>query len=475
MMSVAEYVGFLRRGLWLMLALTIVGAVAAFAYSETQPKIYRSYASAIVVPRQGGTTSELVQGSNYVQNNVQTYSLLAKSPYVLQPVVDQVAPGTPVNALAGRVSVDTPINTTIMNISVTDQSPESAQLLADAVTRSLTRAVSDMAPTINGSPSVRLETIAPATLPQTFVSPDRRLFAIIGGAAGLALAFAASFLREQLRSRPRNAADIASLTDLPVLGEVPPAARGVTLPETVRRDPEGSIAESVRAIAASLRFVSVDRPLKVILVTSPEPADGKSSIVPALGLTMAAAGRRTLLIDADLRNPRLAPTLGIEGAIGLTTVLVGDVALAEAAQPWGDENLWVLTGGAKSPNPGQLISSGQLAVAISQARESFDLVIIDTPPVLPVSDAVWLAPATDGVIVVARARKTPVKALEKTIQSLSATPTPVLGIVLNAVASAASRHYSAYVTPAPTVRPGGLARRASANSGRPSRRGPREE
>lgn len=447
-MSAAEYLRILRRNLLLIIALAIVGGVAALGYAETQTKLFRSYTSAIVIYRQGGTTSELLQGSNYVQNNVQTYALLATSPYVLRPVIQELDLDESATELGRRISVDTPLNTTILQIAVTDADQTRAPIVADAVTRSLTRAVSELSPSVAGQASVRLETIAPATHPQSFVSPDRRLFGAIGVASGLVLALAIAFLHEQFRSRPRNAADIASVVDLPALGEIP---RDNRLPHSLLQQPTGITAEAVRAVAANLRFVSVDDPADVIIVTSAGSGDGKTSVTAALGLTMAAANHRTLIVDADLRNPSLANLLGVEGAVGLTSVLVHDVTLAEAVQPWGHENLWVLTGGTMSPNPGQLISSGHLTETINAAREQFDTVIIDTPPVGPVSDALWLAPATDGVILVARAGRTPIRALKEAYEALTTTRAPLLGVILNG--SATRRDSGYHGKPYGSVRP----------------------
>lgn len=431
-MSLADYIRVLRRSWLLIIVLTGLGGVLGLLYADTQPKLYRSFTSAMVIYRQGGTTSEVLQGSSYVQNNVQTYALLATSPYVLRPVIDQLKLDETPAALGRRIAVDTPLNTTILQIAVTDENQERASVTADAVTSSLTRAVSELAPEVGGQSSVRLQTIAPATRPQTFVSPDRRLFVAVGAGVGLAVAVAAAFLHDVLRSRPRNADDLAMI-DAPTLGELPRTPRGMSVPEAVLDQPTGPMAEATRTIAANLGFVSLDKPAEAMIITSARPSEGKSSMTVALGLTLAAANQRTLIVDADLRSPRIASLLGIEGSVGLTSVLVSDVSLSDAVQQWGHENLSVLTAGRQSPNPGQLISSGQLTDIIAEARALFDKVIIDTPPVEPVSDALWLAPSTDGVILVARARKTPMRALQQAVEAVTATRTPVLGIVMNGV------------------------------------------
>lgn len=441
-MTVAEYLAVLRRNLIMIVTLVIVAALGSFLYAQTLTRLYRSYASVIVIPERGENTSEIVQGSNYVQNIVQSYALLATTPFVLQPVIDDLKLDESPGRLAQRVSVETPLNTVIIQIAVTDDSPVGAQQTAAAITDSLISAVAKLSPKIGNNPAVHLETISSASLPQNFVSPDYRNYLIGGAAAGLILALAIAYLREQLRSRPRNADDMVSVTDLPVLGEVPMLPNGSsTLPGEVLDAPDGQIAEALRAVAASLRFVSVDKPANVIIITSARPSDGKSSVATALGLTLAEAGRRTLVIDADLRNPSIADLLDMEGGVGLTTVLLHDCDFDEAIQPWGHKNLRVMAGGTLSPNPGQLISSGQLTEVIAEARAAFDTVLIDTSPVLPVSDALWLAPLTDGVIVIAKARRTPIRAIRAAIDAVTSTRAGVLGVVLNGTRVNADSRY----------------------------------
>lgn len=440
-MTVAQYVAVLRRNLLLIIAFIMLGGVGAYAYSQTLPKQYRSHASVMVVPVRGESTSEVVQGSNYVANIVQSYALLTTTPFVLQPVIDKVGLDESPSQLAQRVSVVTPLNTVVIQLSVTDSSPERAQQIAAATTDSLITAVEQLSPKVGNEPAVRLENISPATLPRTFVSPNSKIYAMIGALVGLALAVVIALLREILRSRPGNADDVRELTDLPVLGEVPQLAPGSSLAHSVLMAPRGQAAEAIRAVAASLRFVSVDKPATMMILTSAQPRDGKSSTALALGIAFAEAGRRTLVIDADLRNPSIANLTGVEGAVGLTTVLVHDCQFEEAIQPWGHKNLYLLPGGMMSPNPGQLISSGQLNDTLSLAREQFDAVIIDTPPVLAVSDALWLSPHTDGIILVTRARKTPNKALRAVINSVTSTHATVLGLVVNGVRMERSTTY----------------------------------
>ncbi len=432
-MTVRTYLEILRRYLLWIVLLLIIGGSIGFGYSHTLPRLYRSYASVIVVPVRSDNTTEVVQGSNYVANIVPSYSKLATTPYVLQPVIDNLGLNETTTQLARKVDVQILVNTVIIQISVTDESPVRAQQIAEAINESLVSAVEELSPTIGNTPAVELETISPASLPSNFVSPDWRLFTLGGALIGLVLAIALGLLREQLRSHPRNVDDLAALPDVAVLGDVPEVSRGTgsSLPASMLAQADGPMAEAIRGIVASLRFVSVGKTAKVFLVTSANSSDGKTSFAAALALALAETGNRTLLIDADLRNPSVAELLGLEGAVGLTTVLLKEATFSDAIQSWGHESLEILVGGDRAPNPGQLVSSTMLTDVISKARARFDTVIIDTPPVLPVSDALWIGPASDGAIVVVRARKTPIRDVMAALTSLATAQVPVLGTVLN--------------------------------------------
>ena len=148
-----------------------------------------------------------------------------------------------------------------------------------------------------------------------------------------------------------------------------------------------------------------------------------------------------LLIDADLRRASSARLTQLEGAVGLTSVLLGETDLDVAVQPLGDDDALVLTAGTLPPNPGQFLSSDQMKSLLVNVRDEYDFVIIDSPPVLAVSDPLWLAPIVDGIVVVVRARSTKRDALRRTLAALESSRTEVGGIVLNDVRRAQSSPY----------------------------------
>ncbi|BDV29525.1 polysaccharide biosynthesis tyrosine autokinase [Microbacterium terricola] len=433
-MSLNDYFLALRKQWLVIVALTILGALLGYAYAQTQPEVYRAQAAVVVIPARGDSTAELVQGSSYVQSLVRTYALVATSPVVLDPVIDRLGLSITPRALANQVVVETPLDSAVLTIAVTGGSPAGITAIADEIAVELADAVEALSPQTSASgPAVRIETISPATQPRVAIAPNTRLLIVAGALGGLVIGLVYAWLRRLLATRLQSRDDVASVTETPVLGEVTSVAHGSTLPDAVRRAETGLAAESVRGVAAGLRFANVDGDTGVILVTSATSGEGKSSVALSTALILAEQGQRILLIDADLRRGSIAEMTGLEGGVGVTTILVGDIELADAIQHWGTSNLSVLTSGTIPPNPGQLLTSDHLRQLVTAARDRFDIVVIDSPPVLAVSDPLWLAPVADGILVVARYRFTKRQSLRRTLDELESTRTRILGIVLNAV------------------------------------------
>ena len=441
-MSLNDYFLALRKQWFAIVALVLLGAAVAYGYAQTQPKVYRAQASVVVLPTRGDSTAELVQGSSYVQSLVSTYALVATSPVVLEPVIDRLGLTITPRALAGQVVVETPLDSAVLNISVSGGSSTGTATIANAIAEELSEAVEGLSPqTSTSGPAVRIETISPATESRNPVAPNTRLLIVVGALVGLIIGMVYAWLRRLLATRLQSREDIAALTETPVLGEVTGVGHGATLPDAVRRAETGLAAESIRGVAAGLRFANVDGDTSVILVTSATSNEGKSSVALSTALILAEQGQRVLLIDADLRRGSIAKMTGLEGGVGVTTILVGDIGFADAIQHWGTRNLSVLPSGTIPPNPGQLLTSDHLRDLVVDARKRFDVVVIDSPPVLAVSDPLWLAPVVDGILVVARYRFTKRHALRRTLDELESTRTRILGVVLNAVKRVDSSPY----------------------------------
>jgi len=196
-------------------------------------------------------------------------------------------------------------------------------------------------------------------------------------------------------------------------------------------NPTSPIAEQYRTVRTNLEFASVDKKLQKILVTSAAPSEGKSITVANLAVAYAQQGVNVLLIDADLRKPTVHYTFRLDNLVGLSTVLVSDDPFLEAVQPTDQENLSVMSSGPNPPNPSELLGSSKMKKFLAEAENVYDLIIIDSPPVLAVTDAQILANLVDGSLLVIRSGQTEYEAAEKAKESLERSTSKILGTVLN--------------------------------------------
>jgi capsular exopolysaccharide synthesis family protein len=189
----------------------------------------------------------------------------------------------------------------------------------------------------------------------------------------------------------------------------------------------------------------VDNPAKVLAVTSAVADEGKSTTAVNLAAAFAEIGSRVLLIEGDLRRPRIAHFLGIEGAAGLSNVLAGQVEFDDVVQRWGDRSLFVLPSGALPPNPSELLGSAAMSALIAEQRRRFDMIVIDTPPLLPVTDAAVVAVKVDGTIMVVRSGGTTGAEVTRAVAALRTVDARLLGCVLtmHPVADTGSTYYYA--------------------------------
>ncbi|RIJ50981.1 polysaccharide biosynthesis tyrosine autokinase, partial [Clavibacter lycopersici] len=434
-----DYWTALRRRWITILLLGLVGGAAAYGYAATLSPSYRSSSSVFVSSTQGDTTTELVQGSTFSQDLVQSYAQLATTPAVLEPVITRLGLETTPTALARSITVDTPLNTVIIDVAVTDAVPEQAARISDAISDSLADVAGDLAPAnASGDPSVELTTVAEAQVPRNPIGPNTRLIALTGILAGLALGVLYALARQVLDTRIRTDRDVARATDAPVVGQVErrDQADGITMLAA----PHSAAAEGYRRIRTNLEFADVDTPIRSLAVTSAVPGEGKTTTAVNLALALSEHAESVLLVDADLRRPTVADQTGLEGAVGLTTILVGGARAEDAVQPWAP-GVDVLTSGTVPPNPNQLLGSAAMATLMADLTARYEFVVLDTPPILPAADALTLAHLTDGAVVVTRARSTRRAQLAEAVDALDAVKARTLGVVLTRVAPSKRTSY----------------------------------
>lgn len=198
-------------------------------------------------------------------------------------------------------------------------------------------------------------------------------------------------------------------------------------------DPKSAAAEAYRSLRTSIQFAGLDHKCRTILVTSSSPGEGKSTTVANFGVVMAQTGSRVCLIDSDLRRPTLHRVFGLSNNKGLTTALLEGLPFAQVAQVTSVPNLMALTSGPVPPNPAELVGSNRMRESLEAAVEDFDMILLDSPPLVSVSDAVALSAFTDGVVLVVQTGKVPHEVIRRAAAQLHAVKGRVLGVVMNAV------------------------------------------
>lgn len=465
-MELSDYVGALRKRWLVIVVLAVLGAGAGFALARSSTPEYRSTSKVFVSLTRGETVSELVQGATYAQNLVESYVQVATMPAVLDPVIDELDLGVSARALAGRVTATSPLNTVIIEITAVDTEPGRAAQIANAVAEQLAATVTTISPTAeDGGETVQMSVLAEAQVPGAPFQPRTPLLMVTGGAAGVALGVLVALLTTLLDTRVRSAKDFPRVPERAVLGSIPfDRASSRRSAPTMVSQPHGINAEAYRRVQTNLQFLAAASTLRSIVLTSSVSGEGKSTTAINLALAVAEKRERVLLVDADLRRPSVARYCGLEGAAGLTTILIGSATLADVVQPWGAAGLDVLTSGGQPPNPGQLIDSAAMEAFLAEAVASYDLVIFDAPPLLPVSDAAVLARLTDGAVVVAGCRTVHRGQLVDALGGLDAIGATCLGLVANAVPTSESEQLY-YAADAP-LRPSRAGRRSRATQDR---------
>jgi capsular exopolysaccharide synthesis family protein len=409
------------------------------------PKQYTAHADIYLTVKLGNSPADLASGANYAQTQVDSFSRVATTPLVLDRVIEEVGlEGYTASRLAGEVSVSVPTNTSIMVVSVERGDQDSAAEIANVTANSLVQAVATLAPTASeGEQLVRATIIADAVPPTAHSYPSSRIFLAVGLMAGLLAAAGQALLRFFLDKRIRTEAQVEALTNAPIMGRIGLDAQlnGADKPSGVSR----VTSEDYRRLRTNMQFVGSreeDRG-KTIVVTSSVPGEGKTTIAVNLATVLAEAGSSVLLIDGDLRRPRVARYMGLETTVGLTTILVGWASPADVLQKTRIPNLTVMPSGVIPPNPSELLASRAMKQLLDSAATHFDYTVVDCVPLLPVTDAAIVSRQTDGALVVADMQQITVPQLRFALGEIDSANGTVLGLVLNKM-RAGSKDSSTY-------------------------------
>lgn len=443
-MELNEYLRILRNH-WLGVVIVVVSCVAlAGLYSLSQPKVYAANANGFVSA--GGTANDPALSSvsdSLAKSRAKSYVDIAKSRATAQSAIDELGLDASPASLIGRISAEQPADTVLIKITARAASPREAQELADAWIVALQEQIEAIEnPAGEGEAAIRMVAVESAALPGSPVSPRIQRNLVIGLGAGLLLGFGYALVRSQLDRRIRSASAVEKQFGISVVGTIPkapvlkhePRERSeLSVLAAGDRGQDQSAAEAFRKLRTNLQFMSVDDPPRIIVITSPKPGDGKSTIAANLAAAIATSGSPVILVDGDLRRPAVASSFGLVEGAGLTDVLIGRASIDDVLQQHDElPELSVLAAGGLPPNPSELLGSQAMKRLLVELSERA-IVLVDAPPLLPVTDSAVLTAVADGAFIVVSNGRTLDTELGSSLEHLEAVHGQTLGIILNGV------------------------------------------
>ena len=444
-MTLAEYLRVLRRRWVTVVVFTLLAVVAALSISALMPRSYEATATDFVASTDNGNNSSAYEGSEFALAQVQSYAKLASSPSVLQPVISELDLKTSVAELATRVTATNPAGTVVVQIQARASTAAEAAAIANSVAKHLSTGVAQ----VNGSgASVQVTTAVPARVPSAPASPRVLLNLALGLVVGLAVGVIVALLRDRFDRSVRSGAHLAAISGHRVLGEVSDAdsatgAPGIDGTDEVTRD-------ELSTIRTNLNLLDPDHSPKVMMVSSALAGEGKTQLATRIALDLADARHTVCVVDANLRQPGVASSLEVEQTPGLGNVLAGRSKISDALRPSASPGLSVLPAGVLPSDPSRLLASPEMESLIDHLRTRFDLVVIDTPPLLSVSDAVVVGAHVDAAVLVVRRGHTHVAEVRASVEKLASAAVRCCGVILNRVPRSRSVRRARYHYPTVT-------------------------
>ena len=431
-MTLLDFVRLTRANVKLIFVAFSLGLLLAFLWTLSRPVIYASTASGQVFVGSSGSISDISASLGLSTKKADVYSAYVAGGPVRTKVAEAL--DIPLSQVSLSGASD-PITSAVV-VTGFASSPELAQQLALAgVVATKEQAEEYEKATLpQGSTEesqVRMEPVNDAALPTAPISPDYSRNLMLGGIAGILLGYLGSFVRMNLDRKLRSVDEVEDLIESPVLAILPDVKdldRKQT--EGIDRSNRGPAAEAFRQLRTNFRFIDVDNPIRTVVITSANEGEGKSTVAANLARVLANAGQDTVLVDADLRRPVVAGVYGVDSQIGLAQVLVGDVTADEALQETSIEHLKVMSAGRVPHNPSELLGSQRMQQLLHELARDH-LVVLDAPPLLPVTDAALLAAISDGAMVVFAIGTTYKEQARLAKRRLEQTGGRMLGVVLN--------------------------------------------
>ena len=433
-MNKFKYFKLIKEKLSIIILITIcsiiISTIATLFFIDPT---YESKISVIIGPNQSISDDYSSYQSSYdivmYQKMVKTYSELLTSKIVLQDVIENTGLDLNLESLASMIQIKTTTESEFINITVEDKIPEVTTLVANQLALSLKNISSE----IRGVDNVILVDTAP--IPEKPTKPNIIINITLSFILGLIFSISLVVLINYLDQRIKDKDELKELINLPILGEIPNFSSINTNNEDnylfANASPKSLPTEAINILRTNLQFCNVNSDLKKILFTSSSPSEGKSTLISNLGISMALTNKKVIIIDCDMRKPKIHRLFSLSNIIGLSHILSNQAELEECLQSSKIDNLSILTAGVIPPNPSELISSNGMKMLLDRLSSKFDFILIDSPPLPLVADSQVLSTFVDGTVIVTKLGYTTKSALINTKEILDGLNTNVIGVLLN--------------------------------------------
>lgn len=442
-MNLQDFIKLLRTRWVIVCATLATTTLAAVMLTLLTTPLYQASTRLYVSTTSGSSLSDMYQGNRLSQERVVSYAELIDGATLAQRTIDKLGLNMDASELQGNVKATAKPNTVLIDVDVLDRSPVRARDIANTLSDEFVVMVRELeTPATGATPDARVVVEQRASIPSRPVVPKTMRNLAGGVGLGVLLGIGLAVVRDLLDNTVKSRESLEDITGVGLVGSIPMDKERRKQPAIAYETDNTAIAEAFRKLRTNLQFLAVDNPPRVIVVTSSMPSEGKSTTAINLALALAEADHRVVLIDGDMRRPTLAKYLDLVGTVGFSTVLSGAASIDEALQKTRFPGLTVLTSGSIPPNPSELLGSQAARKLLAELRSRFDYVILDSTPLLAVTDAAILAAGADGVLIMTRFGQTKREQLAHAVGSLESVGAPLLGAVFTLMPTRGSSSYS---------------------------------
>ena len=446
-MDLRDFYRLVLRNLFVVMISVVVGVGLSAGITYSMTPIYQAKVQLFVsTPSSALDVSALVQGSSFSQQRVKSYAQIVNGPQTLRPVILELKLPYTYEQLSKNVTATAPLDTVLISVTVSDPDAYLAARIANAIGEQFAVTANNLE--ISGSTNssaIKVSMVKSASLPKSPSSPKTALNLLLGLILGFGMGVGLSILRTIFDNSVKNETD---LDETPVLAAIAFDHSSVEKPLITQISRYAPRTESFRQFRTNLQYVRAENPPTVIAITSAVPGEGKTSTSLNLAISFATSGMKTLLIEGDMRRPKIKEYMGHEAkTTGLSEILSGKLQGSIAARvkaasfPFADHELTVIASGATPPNPAELLDSETFRQLVEYVKGQYDFVIIDCPPTLLVADASIIAARTDGAVIITRVAKTRINQFLGARENLTNVGVNVLGAVMNMIPRSRTDEY----------------------------------